>query len=275
MAAAPVLFDPLMIPVLAGGAEPDPANPGAPLMDPGGGGAVALANGYQLTDGTNVFTLINGSTRLTQRINAGETTLAQWTAGTKPPFQNDGPLPPPPATGGTGTGTGAGTGTGTGGTGAGTPTTGGTTPPPATFQDVRGAMQKLTSDALTTGGVPFADQIFDNVGETPPQDSSGTYAKINISFPEMVLDAIGCDGVERVLGTCNVLVYTPKGKGMKPAEDIAQAVIKGWISVNPATQDYRGIRLKTRNLEGPNGLAPDQRPHQVTQLSCAFTAHVA
>ena len=274
MAAAPVLFDPLMIPVLQGGAEPDPANPGTPLMDPGGG-ATALANGYQLTDGTNVFTLINGSTRLTQRINAGETTLAQWSTGTKPPFQNDGPLPPPPATGGTGTGTGAGTGTGTGGTGAGTPTTGGTTPPPATFQDVRGAMQKLTSDALTTGGVPFADQVFDNVQETPPQDSSGTYAKINISFPETVLETIGCDGAERILGTCNVLVYTPKGKGMKPAEDIMQAVIKEWVRVNRALVNERSLHLKTRNVEGPNALAPDQRPHQVTQLSCAFTARVA
>jgi hypothetical protein len=136
-------------------------------------------------------------------------------------------------------------------------------------------MQKLTSDALVTGGIPFADQSFDNVQETPPQDSSGTYARINISFPETVLDTIGCEGLERILGTCNVLVYTPKRKGMKPAEDIMQAVIKGWVSVNRGGVNYQSVHLKTRNIEGPNALAPDQRPHQVTQLSCAFTARVA
>jgi hypothetical protein len=51
------------------------------------------------------------------------------------------------------------------------------------FQQVRGAIAKLTSDALATGGVPFADQHWDNVGETPGKDAAGTYAVINISFP--------------------------------------------------------------------------------------------
>ena len=136
-------------------------------------------------------------------------------------------------------------------------------------------MAKLTSDALTTGGIPFADQVFDNVQETPPQDGSGTYAKINIGFPETVLDVIGCEGTERIMGTCNVLVYTPKGKGMLPAEKIMQAVIKGWVSVNKGGVNYQSVHLKTRSIEGPNALAPDQRPHQVTQLSCAFFARVA
>jgi hypothetical protein len=154
----------------------------------------------------------------------------------------------------------------------------------ASFQNVRGTMQRLTSDALTSGGVPFVDQVFDNVQETPPQDGSGTYAKINIGFPETVLDVIGCEGTERIMGTCNVLVYTPKGKGMKPAEDIVQAVIKGWGNVNKSHAPANSfdpdpkrpdVYLKIRNIEGPNALVPDQRPHQVTQVSCAFFARVA
>ena len=134
-------------------------------------------------------------------------------------------------------------------------------------------MAKLTSDALTAGGVLFPDQqVFDNVQETPPAD---TYAVISISFPQTVIEAIGCEGADHIIGSCNVVLYTAKGKGMKPAEDTLQAVIKEWVRVNKGLVNEGGVHLKTRNISGPNALAPDQRPHQVTQLSCAFTARAA
>jgi hypothetical protein len=148
----------------------------------------------------------------------------------------------------------------------------------SSFQDVRGAMAKLTSDALTAGGIPFAAQVFDNVQETPP---TGRYAVINISFPETVIEDIGCEGVEHIVGSCNVLLYTPKREGMKPAEDTLQAVIKEWVRVNRASVNEGGVHLKTRNLSGPSALGgnasdrSNQRPSQVTQLSCAFTARAA
>jgi hypothetical protein len=147
----------------------------------------------------------------------------------------------------------------------------------ASFQDVRGAMAKLTSDALTAGGMPFMAQVFDNVQETPPAD---TYAVISISFPQTVIEAIGCEGADHIIGSCNVVLYTAKGKGMKPAEDTLQAVIKEWVRVNKGLVNEGGVRLKTRNISGPNSLAGTtedgrQVPRQVTQLSCAFTARVA
>jgi len=148
----------------------------------------------------------------------------------------------------------------------------------ASFQDVRGAMAKLVSDALIAAGIPFADQVFDNVQETPPQDSSGSYARVLINFPRTTLETIGCEGVDRIIASCNVVLYTPKGKGMKPAEDIAQHVIKEWVRVNKAIQGSAApnpIRLKTWSIVGPNALAPDQGPHQVTQFACAFTARPA
>ena len=149
----------------------------------------------------------------------------------------------------------------------------------ASFQDVRGAMAKLTSDALTAGGIPFADQHWDNVGETPTKDAAGSYAVINISFPSTMIETIGCEGMEQILGSCNVLVYTPKREGMKTAEGTMQEVIKEWVRVNRGLQKDPAkpnpLYLKTRNISGPNALAPDQRPHQVTQLSCAFTASPA
>jgi hypothetical protein len=143
-----------------------------------------------------------------------------------------------------------------------------------TIQDVRGAIAKLTSDALVAAGIPFADQHWDNVGETPGKDAAGTYAAVSISFPQVVTETIGCDGAEAIIGSCNVLLYSPKRQGMKPAEDIMQAVMKAWVKVNKGGSNEGGVYLRTRNVNGPNPLAPDERPHQVTSLSCAFTARV-
>jgi hypothetical protein len=142
------------------------------------------------------------------------------------------------------------------------------------IQDVRGAIAKLTSDALMAAGVPFADQHWDNVGETPSKDAAGTYAVINISIPQLTEETIGCEGVDAILGSVNVLLYTPKGQGMKPAEDTLLAVVKAWIAENAKRGSTTAPTLRVRNINGPNGLAPDQRPHQVTSLSAAFTARV-
>jgi hypothetical protein len=144
----------------------------------------------------------------------------------------------------------------------------------SSFQDVRGAMQKLTSDALTAAGVPFAQHCFDNTVETPPADPAGTYAVLNLSFPQVVTETIGCEGADRIIGSANLLLYSPKRQGMKPAEDICQAVLKEWVRVNKAAVNYQGVHLRTRNINGPSVLAPDERPHQVVSLSCAFTARV-
>ena len=50
----------------------------------------------------------------------------------------------------------------------------------SSFQDVRGAMARLTGNALVAGGVLPMDQYWDNVRETPP---AGIYAVVSISFP--------------------------------------------------------------------------------------------
>jgi hypothetical protein len=150
----------------------------------------------------------------------------------------------------------------------------------SSFQDVRGAMAKLTSKALEAAKVTLANQAFDNTLETPPKDAAGTYAVVSISFPSTVIEDIGCEGVEHIIGSCNVVLYTPKRAGMLPAETIMQAVIKEWVRVNKALVNEGGVHLKTRNLSGPNALGGGtideaRRPHQVTQLSCAFTARPA
>ena len=143
-----------------------------------------------------------------------------------------------------------------------------------TFQRVRGAMAKLTSEGLALGGIPLADQAFDNVQESPGKDAAGAYAVVSISFPQTVVEAIGCEGADLIVGTCNVLVYAPRQQGMVAAEAAMQAVLKEWVRVNMAAVNYQGVHLRTRGVSGPNTLAPDQRPHQAVQLSCSFTARV-
>jgi hypothetical protein len=142
------------------------------------------------------------------------------------------------------------------------------------FQQIRGAMAKLTSDALVVAGVPLTSQVFDNTAETPPKDPAGTYAVLNLSFPQAVMETIGCDGADQIIGSANLLLYSPKRQGMKPAEDICQVVLKEWVRVNRATVNEGGVHLRTRNINGPSVLAPDERPHSVVSLSCAFTARV-
>jgi hypothetical protein len=58
-------------------------------------------------------------------------------------------------------------------------------------------------------------------------------------------------------------------------------VLKEWRRVNiagtllpDAAGDFK-VRLATRNINGPSLLAPDERPHSVVSLSCAFSARVS
>lgn len=144
-----------------------------------------------------------------------------------------------------------------------------------TFQPIRGAISKVVSDALVAAGVPFDHQVWDNVQETPPADPTGTYASTAISFISPTVQTIGCEGMDAVRGTCNVLILTPKRQGAKPAEDIALEVVKAWCGINghrdSALDPYR---IRTYGHRGPTMLAPDQGPHAIWSVSCTFTGSV-
>ena len=143
-----------------------------------------------------------------------------------------------------------------------------------TYQDVRGYFEKACYTALTTAGIPAADISFDNYGETAaPADRP--YAIVALSFGNTVEDTLSCEGLERLRGSLQVNIYTPKQKGSKPGEDIALAVLKAWNAIN-ATKTFTAPLLNAacHNIEGPATLAPDQRPHHVNVVSCAFKARV-
>ena len=144
-----------------------------------------------------------------------------------------------------------------------------------TYQDVRGYFEKACYDAIKGAGVAAADIHFDNFGETAaPADRS--YAVVSLSFGGTVEDTLSCEGLERLRGSLQCNIYTLKQKGSLPGEDIALAVLKAWGTINKhGTSHAPLLRATCRNISGPTTIAPDQRPHHVNVVSCAFTARVA
>ena len=144
-----------------------------------------------------------------------------------------------------------------------------------TYQYVRGYFEKACYTAIQSAGVAAADISFDNYGETAaPADRP--YAIVALSFGGTVDNTLSCEGLERLRGSLQVNVYTPKQQGSKPGEDIAMAVLKAWSVIN-STKAFTAPLLNAAclNIEGPSTVAPDQRPHHVNVVSCAFVARVA
>lgn len=141
------------------------------------------------------------------------------------------------------------------------------------YQAVRGAIEKTTYDSVSLAGIAADHVFFDNFGETPPGPDV-PYAVISLSFDQTVQDVVGCEGVEDLRGSLNCAIYTPKQKGSMPGEDIAAKVVKAWVSTNKiGTAHLAGVaQLAFRNITGPSTLAPDQRPHHVNVVTCAFIA---
>jgi len=143
-----------------------------------------------------------------------------------------------------------------------------------TYQPVRGAFQKLTYDALVAAGIAAENVFFDNFGETPPGPDT-SYAVVNMSFTDGVQDMVGCEGMESLQGSLLVNIYTPKQQGSKPGEDIALAVVKEWVKLGSYAETLGLAQACVRNINGPNTLAPDARPHHVNNISGRWTARTA
>ena len=142
------------------------------------------------------------------------------------------------------------------------------------YQPVRGFFQKLTYDALVSAGVAAADIHFDNFGETAaPADRS--YAVVAMSFGQGIDNVVGCEGLENLNGSLQCNIYTPKQQGSKPGEDISLEVVKEWSALNRRTTAHPGLeQAACLSIDGPQTLAPDQRPHHVNVISCVWKARV-
>ena len=157
------------------------------------------------------------------------------------------------------------------------------------YQAIRGIYEARIKQHLVAGGIPINRVYFDNVGETPGQ-ADESYAVINFSFGQTIIDVITCGGVEDLNGSINVNIYTPRNVGSNPGELIALEVIKGWMVINEfkfvptdpvqdsssgSPPDHRSyFFVRVTNVTGPIPLAPDERPHYVTNISCRWQARL-
>jgi hypothetical protein len=137
------------------------------------------------------------------------------------------------------------------------------------FQDIRGALEQNTLDALTSAGVAATDVFFDGVGLSRPAADS-TWAQVSISFTDIKQDLIGCDGGEDIRGTVQCNIYSPEDQGSRTGEDIAAAVLKAWSATLKWDAATRA-RIRCRNLDGPRRInTPTNEPHACHVVSAAF-----
>ncbi len=136
------------------------------------------------------------------------------------------------------------------------------------FQQVRGAFESATAEALVLAGISPEQICFDNTAETPP-DAATNYAVVALSFDRTAIDVVSCS-TELIRGSLMVNVYTPKQQGSRPGEDVAAEVLRAWAGLNTAPQTP--TRPRVQNIDGPRTIAPDQRPHHCHTISCSFTA---
>lgn len=143
----------------------------------------------------------------------------------------------------------------------------------ATYQDVRGPIETLTRTALVNEGFNSSNIFLDNAYQEPPY-SKTPWATITISFPVNTADVIGCEPMERIVGTCIVTIYSPRQTGSRTPERYASAVLRSWVAA--AAHPWKDpIHFHTSNREGPIHLNSQRNPaHMTTTVSCRFTAQV-
>lgn len=146
----------------------------------------------------------------------------------------------------------------------------------ASFQDVRGFFEAQAMADLKTAGIADNLIFFDNIGETPGR-ADQSYAVVSLSFTDTVADTVACEGLEDLRGSIQINCYTPKNQGSKPGEDICAQVMKGWQVINTMRPDPAGTIKQAciRNIEGPQTIAPDQRPHSVHVCNATWMARAA
>lgn len=143
----------------------------------------------------------------------------------------------------------------------------------ATYQDVRGPIERLTRQALVTEGFSSSNIFTDNAYQEPPY-SKTPWATITISFPESSVDNIGCAPWERIVGTCVVTIYSPRQTGSGVPERYASAILRAWIAAS--SEPWKDpIRFHTTQREGPIHYNSQTSPaHLATTVNCRFTAQV-
>jgi hypothetical protein len=113
--------------------------------------------------------------------------------------------------------------------------------------------------------------LFDAVQETPPNSE---HVILSIGFPstaEPVICSVGEGNIEYIRGSIQVSCYTPKGRGMKRLEELAQVAAQTLVQI-PLQPDVNNVRPRVSNIEGPTPILSGDQPYGLSVISAVFTA---
>ena len=141
-----------------------------------------------------------------------------------------------------------------------------------TLVNARAAFEKAVTDAVAAADATVL-MVYDNVRFTTPGKTK-KYVSIGITFNQSTLQNQGAAS-DYYSGVIQCNVYVPKSAGTATLAAVSESVIDGLTSVNAADYtDTFNVSPRVLDVNGPNALELEDRPHFLGIISCQFTAVV-
>lgn len=137
------------------------------------------------------------------------------------------------------------------------------------YANIRAVFETALDFAYSNLPVPVP-VLFDSVQETPPNTE---HVILSIGFPATALPQV-CPtetNIEHIRGAIQISCYTPKGRGMKRLEELAQVGIQALVAI-PSQPDANDVRPRIGAIEGPTPILSGDQPYALSVVSATFTA---
>ena len=139
-----------------------------------------------------------------------------------------------------------------------------------TLVNARAAFEKAVTDAVAAVDNTVL-MVYDNITFTTPRKTK-KYITITVSFTQSTLQNQGTAS-SYYSGVVQCNVYVPRNVGTAVLSSLSEAVIDGLTSVNASGYvDTFSSVPRVRDINGPNVLELEDRPHYLAIISCQFTA---
>ena len=139
-----------------------------------------------------------------------------------------------------------------------------------TLVNARAAFEKAVTDAVAAVDNTVL-MVYDNVAYTTPGKTK-KYITMTISFTQSTLQNQGAAS-DYYSGIVQCNVYVPRNAGTSVLSSLSEAVIDGLTSVNASDYvDAFSTVPRVRDINGPNVLNLEDRPHFLAIISCQFSA---
>lgn len=139
-----------------------------------------------------------------------------------------------------------------------------------TLVNARAAFEKAVTDAVAAVDNTVL-MVYDNVAYTTPGKTK-KYIVTTISFTQSTLQNQGAAS-DYYSGVVQCNIYVPRNAGTAVLSSLSEAIIDGLTSVNASGYvDTFGTVPRVTDINGPNVLELEDRPHYLGIISCQFSA---